>query len=100
MIYGPCTHCYTYRQSDCRSTLVQPDGRIKLRFYAGKLYIVAQSENSPVTLKVRVDGKQQPDIIVSKPKLYTPFNSDDPSEHTAEIEVLGTGFKAFTFFFG
>ena len=81
-------------------TLVQPDGRIKLRFYAGKLYIVAQSEISPVTLKIRVDGKQQPDVIVSKPKLYTLFNSDDPSEHTAEIEILGTGFKAFTFSFG
>ncbi len=81
-------------------TLAQPEGRIKLRFYAGKLYIVARSENTPVILKVIVDGRKQPDVIVSRPELYTLFDSEASAEHTVEIEVMGTGFKAFTFTFG
>lgn len=81
-------------------TLVKSGGRIKLRFYSARLYMVAESKQGPVTLKVIVDGKQQPDVIVSNPRLYTLFNSNNSAEHTVEIEVLGTGFKAFTFTFG
>lgn len=81
-------------------TPVQPGGSIKLRFYSARLYIVAASKQGPVTLKVTVDGRQQPDVVISKPRLYTLFNSDDYAEHTVEIEVLETGFKAFTFTFG
>jgi cytochrome c biogenesis protein CcdA/thiol-disulfide isomerase/thioredoxin len=79
--------------------LIKGPGKIHLHFSSGKLFMVAASEK-PITIKIIVDGKAQPDITVQLSQLYTLFNSDDYKEHTVEIDIPSAGFKAFTFTFG
>ena len=79
--------------------LTSDSGKIKLKFHSAKLYMVAQSSN-PAHLKITVDGKAQPDVVVSASKLYTLFDSNDYSDHEVEIDISGAGFEAFTFTFG
>ncbi len=79
--------------------LVGNRGQINLKFHSGKLYMVAASQ-SPATLHVTVDGKQQPDVTVQASKLYTIFNSQDYSDHLVQINISQPGFEAFTFTFG
>lgn len=74
-------------------------GKIRLRFKSGKLFMVAASEK-PMTIKINVDGKSQPDVTVQMSQLYTLFDSTDYSEHTIDIEIPEAGFEAFTFTFG
>ena len=61
--------------------------------------MVASSLN-PATLRINVDGKEQPDVVIQALKLYTLFDSNDYSDHTVEIDITGSGFQAFTFTFG
>jgi thiol-disulfide isomerase/thioredoxin len=77
----------------------KPGAKIRLKFHSGKLHIVAQSQ-SPLTLSIVVDGKQQPDVIVNQSELYTLFDSAEYTDHTVEITIPGSGFEAFTFTFG
>lgn len=79
--------------------LTKGDGKIRLHFSSGKAFIVA-SARKPVTLKIMVDGKPQPDVTVSMSQLYTLFDTKDYNEHTIEIEIPSPGFEAFTFTFG
>jgi cytochrome c biogenesis protein CcdA/thiol-disulfide isomerase/thioredoxin len=79
--------------------LVKPNGKIRLHFSSGKIFMVASSEK-PVTLHITVDGKTQADVVVQASQLYTLFDSSDYSEHTIEIEIPDSGFSAFTFTFG
>jgi cytochrome c biogenesis protein CcdA/thiol-disulfide isomerase/thioredoxin len=90
----------TWQFSGDHATLVKSSGKIKLRFSSGKVFMVASSESKPITLKIIVDGKPQPDVTVSASQLYTLFDSNDYSEHTLEIDIPGSGFDAFTFTFG
>ena len=90
----------TWQFADDKATLVKPDGKIQLHFSSGKLYMVAASEGGPITLKVTVDGKPQPDVTVQMSQLYTLFNSTDYTDHTVEIDIPDRGFDAFTFTFG
>jgi len=83
-----------------RATLDDNNGKIKLRFSSAKLFMVAQSLEKPQTLEIYVDGKKQPDVVISGSALYTLFNSEDYSEHTIEINIPQAGFDAFTFTFG
>jgi len=80
-------------------TLEKPGGAIKLKFHSAKVFLVAQS-SKPVTLKIKVDGKDQPDVVVSGSKLYTLFSSTDYSDHTLEISIPDPGLQTFTFTFG
>ncbi len=82
------------------AVLMAPSGKIQLRFSSGKLYMVADSQNSPITLKITVDGQSQPDVVVSSSELYTLFDSQNYAEHNAVIEIPDAGFEAFTFTFG
>lgn len=81
------------------ATLVKGPGKIRLHFSSGKSFIVASSAK-PVKLKISVDGKAQPDVMISASRLYTLFDSDDYKDHILEIEIPSPGFKAFTFTFG
>jgi thiol-disulfide isomerase/thioredoxin len=83
-----------------KATLVNGAGKIKLHFSSGKLFMVAASQNQPITLHITVDGKQQPDVIVSTSQLYTLFDSNNYADHTIEIDITNLGFDAFTFTFG
>jgi thiol-disulfide isomerase/thioredoxin len=79
--------------------LLKAGGKIKLKFYAGKIHMVAHSAE-PVNLKITVDGKTQPDVLVSMSDLYTLFSSNDYAEHEIIIEIPESDFEAFTFTFG
>lgn len=75
------------------------NGKIKLHFSAGKVYLVAKSDN-PVTLKIIVDGVEQKSVTVSASQLYTLYDSEDYKDHVIEIDIPDGGFDAFTFTFG
>jgi len=79
--------------------LVKGPGKIHLHFSSGKLFMVAASQK-PITIKIIVDGKAQPDVTVQLSQLYTLFDSNDYKEHNAEIDIPTAGFQAFTFTFG
>ncbi|NII09300.1 thioredoxin family protein [Oleiagrimonas sp. C23AA] len=79
--------------------LVGDKGQIHLHFKSGKLHMVASAEH-PVTLKITVDGKPQPNVTVRDSQLYTLFDSNSYEDHVVTIRVVGSGFKAFTFTFG
>jgi len=79
--------------------LTRGPGQIRLHFSSGKLFMVAAADKL-VKLKILVDGKAQPDVIVQMSRLYTLFDSNDYREHMIEIEIPSKDFKAFTFTFG
>lgn len=74
-------------------------GKIRLKFHAAKVHIVAGNRGG-AKLSVTVDGKVQSDVAVKKSQLYTLFDSADYSDHTMEITITGAEFQAFTFTFG
>lgn len=84
---------------DDHAELTKGAGRIRLHFSSGKVFMVAAADK-PATIKITVDGKASPDVIVSMSQLYTLFDSNDYREHTIEIAIPSPGFKAFTFTFG
>lgn len=89
----------TWQFKQDHAELINPKGDIRLHFSSGKVFMVAAADH-PVTLKITVDGKQQPDVTVQASQLYTLFDSTDYSEHTIDIEIPDAGFQAFTFTFG
>lgn len=80
--------------------LVGDQGTIKLRFSAGKVFLVASNPDQESKLSITVDGQKQPDIIVRNSELYNLFTSSDYKDHSIEIRIQGSGFSAFTFTFG
>lgn len=75
-------------------------GKIRLRFTAAKVFMVAGAA-SPLNLEITVDGKKQPAVYVSDKKLYTIFGSESGGEHILEIFVPSqANFEAYTFTFG
>ncbi len=84
---------------DEKARLMQGPGKIKLRFNAGKVHMVAKSDK-PTTVHITVDGQLQPDAAISASQLYTLFDSTDYANHIIEIEIPEGGFEAFTFTFG
>ncbi|MFA5130864.1 MAG: cytochrome c biogenesis protein DipZ [Patescibacteria group bacterium] len=83
-----------------KATLVGNSGKIKLHFYAAKVFMVAQSLSQPVTLSIVVDGVAQPEVVVNQSELYTLFDSLKYADHTIEIDIPQSGLDAFTFTFG
>ena len=79
--------------------LMQPGGKIRLKFHAAKVHIVAESDKVN-TLQIVVDGVKQQDVNVKESRLYTLFDSDNYADHDIEITVSDSGFKAYTFTFG
>ncbi len=84
---------------DDHAELIKGNGKIRLHFSSGKVFMVAASAK-PVTLKITVDGKLQPGVTIQMSQLYTLFNSDNYRDHIIEIEIPSAGFEAFTFTFG
>lgn len=80
--------------------LVSGPGKIKLQFNASKVYMVAQSVASPVTLRILVGGQFVKEITVSGSDIYTLFESEEYKNRTLEIEIPPSDFEAFTFTFG
>jgi hypothetical protein len=81
------------------ANLIKKGGKIKLRFSADKVFMVAKSlsENK---LKILIDGKVVNEVIVKDDDLYQLVDLDTPGEHEMEIQIPDAGFEAFTFTFG
>jgi thiol-disulfide isomerase/thioredoxin len=74
-------------------------GEIHLRFKAGRLHMVASSDQ-PITLDVQIDGKPQPPVSVQVSQLYTLFDSNDYREHSLVLRIPQQGLHVYTFTFG
>lgn len=82
-----------------KAVLTSGSGKIKLRFYSGKVFIVASSDK-PMLIQTVIDGKLGKTINVEGSQLYTLFDSNDYKDHVLEIHIPSSGFQAFTFTFG
>ncbi|TPG04300.1 thioredoxin family protein [Rhodanobacter glycinis] len=85
--------------SDKYAQLASAHGELQLHFKAGKLHMVASSEQ-PTPLEIVVDGKLQPTITVQTSRLYTLFDSDDYREHSLTLRIPQAGLQIYTFTFG
>jgi len=85
--------------TDQYARLTGDHGEIQLHFKAGKLHMVASSDQ-PVTLEILVDGKPQPSVTVQPSQLYTLFDSHDYRDHQLTLRILGAGLHVYTFSFG
>ena len=81
-------------------TLSSNTGKIKLRFSAAKVFMVASKPTGEAILKISIDGKFVKEVKVTTSTLYTLFDSSEYGDKTIEIEIIGAGFEAFTFTFG
>ncbi|HEY2620798.1 MAG TPA: hypothetical protein VGI78_25910 [Acetobacteraceae bacterium] len=79
--------------------LRSPRGKVRLRFSAAKLYLVAGA-SLPAPVRVRVDRGSERTIEVSMPTLYTLFDNDDYGEHSLELECATSGLSLFSATFG
>jgi hypothetical protein len=79
--------------------LVKGSGKILLHFSSGKVFMVGSAEK-PITARITVDGKAQPNATIQMSQLYTLFDSSDYREHVLEMDIPAAGFQAFTFTFG
>lgn len=82
-----------------KATTVQAQAHVKLRFHAGKVFMVAQS-SEPNKVRVMVDGKKVGEVLVEASQLYTLFDSGDYQDHDLDLIIENPGFEAFTFTFG
>jgi len=81
-------------------TVSRGAGKIRLKFFAGKLHMVAASPGKTIKLKIIVNGQTQKEVEVGQSDLYTLFDSEDYSEHIIDIDIPEAGFEAYTFTFG
>ena len=79
--------------------LRSPRGRIRVRFSAAKLYLVAGA-SQPAPVHVSVDGAAERTISVGMSTLYTLFDSADYGEHLVELECATPGFSLYSATFG
>ena len=79
--------------------LRSPHGRVRVRFSAAKLHLVAGA-SQPAPLRVSVDGGEERTINVSMPTLYTLLDGDDYGEHLLELECATPGLSLFSATFG
>lgn len=79
--------------------LTEGSGKIKMKFYAGKIHMVAQADKE-MTLNITIDGQPGKQVKIHLSDLYTLFDSQDYREHEIIIEVPEPGYEGFTFTFG
>ena len=79
--------------------LRSPRGRLRLRFSAAKLYLVAGAPQA-APVRVSVDGGGQRTIEVGTPTLYTLLDGDRYGDHLVELESMTPGFSLFGATFG
>jgi thiol-disulfide isomerase/thioredoxin len=74
-------------------------GAMRLRFAASKMHLVA-SAPKPTLVQVMIDDEALAAIEISRPTLYTLFDSDAPREHRLDITVEEPGLTLFSATFG
>jgi thiol-disulfide isomerase/thioredoxin len=74
-------------------------GRVRVRFSAAKLYLVAGA-SQPAAVRVSVDGGGERTIEVSTPTLYTLLDGNGYGEHLLELTCATQGLSLFSATFG
>jgi hypothetical protein len=74
-------------------------GGLRLHFSASKVHLVASAPTA-TSVKVAVDGLKPSVIEISRPTLYTLFDSDNFGEHRLSLEFDGPGLSLFSATFG
>ena len=82
-----------------KAILINGSGKIRLKYYASDVFMVAQSEKS-LPIIIRLDGDKAAEFTVQESKLYDLIKSDVSAEHVLEIEIPESGFEIFAFTFG
>ena len=80
-------------------TLLSPRGRVRARFSAAKMHLIAGS-SQPAPVRVSVDGGAARTIEVSMPTLYTLLDGDSYGEHVLELECATDGLSLYSATFG
>jgi thiol-disulfide isomerase/thioredoxin len=74
-------------------------GRLRLRFSAAKLHLVAAAPQA-APLRISVDGDDMRTVEVSRPTLYTLLDGNTYGEHLVEVEAETPGLSLFSATFG
>jgi len=100
---GPALNQYqldgTWARGEERLVLRSPEGRLRVRFSAAKLHLIAgASQAAPV--RVRIDGGAPRTVEVGIPTLYTLLDGSSYGEHLLELECSTAGLALFSATFG
>lgn len=78
------------------------NGKLILRYKAGKVNIVAETKDGKeIPAEIFLEGKQQEVTSISSPQLYNLIDTaGDYNWHTLEIRIPRSGLRVFTFTFG
>lgn len=89
----------TWVRGDQPLVLRSGTGRLRLRFSAAKLYLVAGAPKS-TPIRIRVDGGPERAVEIGLPTLYTLFDGDRYGEHLLELECAMPGLALYNATFG
>ncbi len=80
-------------------TLRSASGRVRVRFSAAKLHLVAGAAQ-PAAVRIRVDGGREQTMEISLPTLYTLHDGNTYGEHLIELETATPGLTLYSATFG
>ncbi|MGV8085024.1 MAG: thioredoxin family protein [Candidatus Bilamarchaeum sp.] len=91
--------------------LVSDSGQVSLYYKAGKVHVVAGSENGSMinvllddkklnSSQIGADSSNNSSLTIRGLRLYTLVDGDDYSPHIIKFNVSGKGFRIYTFTFG
>ena len=89
----------TWAREEEALVLRSSSGRLRVRFSAAKLHLVAGAAQT-AALRVRVDGAETRRVEVGRPTLYTLLDGEAYGEHLLELEAEGPGLSLFSATFG
>jgi len=79
----------------------QPGSSLNLNFNAQKVFLVMRTpDESDGTVKVMIGGVQVNQVTVSKDKLYSVIELEEPAQERIELEFFDTPIQVFAFTFG
>jgi thiol-disulfide isomerase/thioredoxin len=100
---GPMLNRYDleglWARADEALTLRSDRGRVRMRYSAAKVHLVAGAPEG-VRLRIRRSGETLRQVSVGRPALYTIVDGDMYGDHTVEIEVMAPGLSLFSATFG
>jgi len=88
-----------WEREDEALTLRSSRGRVRVRFSAAKLYLVAGA-SQPAPVRISVDGGGDRTIEVGMPTLYTMLDGGGYGEHLLELECATPGLSLYSATFG
>jgi thiol-disulfide isomerase/thioredoxin len=80
-------------------TLRSDVGKLRVRFSAAKLHLVAGAPQ-PAPIRVRVGGGAERMVEIGLPTLYTLLDGDSYGEHVLEVELAAPGLTLYSATFG